>query len=291
MSDSTVPSVKRLSPIVQGEKLRGDRRWWYRAFRWLSVRITWVLLHTQVTPNQVTVASLLVALVGLVLVAMTPWIALAGYLMLLFYHLMDRVDGEIARFRRMFSLHGIYLDNAGHYLTSAGVFLATTFRVAGEASRPQVIWLIGSAGALAAVLYRAEKQAPFHLFSQYVVAQPELLEGLDARRSQLTREAVRADRAEGSSPFRHPIGAIRDLVLTLTSFPAIVTMLFAATVAEIFARDLAPAVWVLVALSLLQLGAYISLEAVNLSANLAAETRRLSEVWADLSEDVPVDDA
>ena len=273
-SPERVPSIEELRSLAQGEKLAGDRRLWYRTFRWLSIRLTWVLLHSRITPNQVTVASLIIAAAGLVLIAISAWAAVADYLLLLVYHLLDRVDGEIARFRRIFSLHGIYLDNAGHYVTSAGIFLATTYRLAGAASRPQSLWLIGSIAALAAALYRVEKHAPFHLFSQYVVAQPELVAGMHTSASALTREATRADRSEGS-PIS-AIGRLRDLVLSLTSFPAIVTLFLFGSVAEIIAGE-STAIVLLVIVSLLQISAYISLEAINLSANLATETLRLAE--------------
>ena len=92
--------------------------------------------------------------------------ASAGYVALLVYHLLDRVDGEIARVREMYSLHGIYLDNAGHYLTGAGVILATTFRLSLEVAQPRMLWLLGVLAALAAAMARAEKHAAFQLFSR-----------------------------------------------------------------------------------------------------------------------------
>ena len=59
-----VPSLAELRPIAQGAKTSGDRRWTYRAFRRVSIYVTWLLLHTGVTPNQVTVASLITAAAG-----------------------------------------------------------------------------------------------------------------------------------------------------------------------------------------------------------------------------------
>lgn len=274
-----VPSVAELRPIVQGSKVRADQRWTYRLFRSVSIYITWLLLHTSATANQVTVASLVVAATGLVLVVFSsPWIALIGYLLLLTYHLLDRVDGEIARFRQTFSLRGIYLDNAGHYLTGAGVFIATAYRYAPGAADPQIVWLVGTIGAIAAVMARVEKHAAFQLFSQYVLERPRLLDGASREVGAMTRAATRADRAARSAEHRRsPLGVVRDVALTLTSFPiVVVAFIFGAVVTAVWdASDAAIAIFVLAAA--VQVATYLALEVVNLTQNLDTESLRLAE--------------
>lgn len=125
-----------------------------------------------------------------------PPLALAGRLMIL----VDRVDGEIAKFRR-----------ALRSIAGAGLILATTCRLAGEASVAQVIWLIGSVAALAAGPYRAGTHAPF---SQQVVAHLSLpkvgTRGIGDEGERLTGGAARFDRSDcsdaaGSSPRSRPI--------------------------------------------------------------------------------------
>jgi len=274
-----VPSVAELRPIVQGSKVRADQRWTYRLFRSVSIYITWLLIHTKVTANQVTVASLVVAAIGLVLVAFSsPWIALIGYLMLLTYHLLDRVDGEIARFRETFSLRGIYLDNAGHYLTGAGVFIATAYRYAPGAADPQIVWLVGTIGAIAVVMARVEKHAAFQLFSQYVLERPQLLDGMSPEEGAMTRASTRADRAAGPSEHRRsPLGAVRDLALTLTSFPIVVVAFIVGLIVAAVWDTPDAAIVILAVAAALQVMTYLALEVVNLTQNLDAESLRLAE--------------
>ena len=288
-SDGEIPSIKDLRTIVQGGKISGDRRWTYRFFRRISIYITWLLLHTKATPNQVTVASLVVAAAGIVLVAFSsPWIALLGYALLIGYHLLDRVDGEIARFRGLFSLRGIYLDNAGHYLTGAGVFIATTYRYAPLVSDSQIIWLIGTIGALASVMSRVEKHASFQLFSQYVLEHPQLAEGISAKAGSLTRAATREDRAEGSPQHRPGLLVVaRDVALTLTSFPIVVAGFIVGLVVTVMTDAPTVGIVILIGAAALQTVTYFALEVVNLSANLDTETRRLFEIAEGLKAEDP----
>ncbi len=277
--DRNVPPVGELRELAQGTKVGADRRWWYVAFRRISIYVTWALLHTRVTPNQVTLASLALAFAGLIMIGATaPGLSIAGYVALLAYHLLDRVDGEIARVRNRHSLRGIYLDNAGHYITSAGVFVATTYRLSADAGEPRALWLVGVIGGLAAVMARVEKHAAFHLFSQYVLQRPSLGRDLaSAPDGSLTRAAVRSSRAAVTKEKRSLVGRARDAALALTAFPTIVAILLLGTVAEIVWDDPAIAGWTLVAIALIQLLTYVALEIAMLTQSLGSETKRLLE--------------
>lgn len=272
------PPIANLRTVAQGEKIAADRRWWYVIFRRISIYVTWVLLHTRTTPNQVTVASLMIGLAGLVMVgAPHAWLAVLGYTALLLYHLLDRVDGEIARVRGMYSLRGIYLDNAGHYLTGAGVFAATTYRLTLEASQPRALWLIGIAATLTAAMARVEKHAPFHLFSQYVIERPSLARGLVVSPSgPLTRSATRSSRSvEARKPRRSPVEVARDLALAFTAFPSVVMILLIGTLAEIIWSRPMIAVSALISTAMLQVLTYLALEVAMLTQSLASETNKL----------------
>lgn len=278
------PSARHVAPIAelrtvaQGEKVAADGRWWYVVFRRASIYVTWALLHTGVTANQVTIASLIVAVGGIIMVgAANAWLAVTGYLVLLLYHLLDRVDGEIARVRRVFSLTGIYLDNAGHYLTGAGVLVAATYRSSVETNQPRMLWLVGSLGAFAAAMSRIEKHAPFQLFSQYVLERPSLARSLSvAPGGALTRSATRSTRsADGDRRRRSVVELTRDAALALTAFPSVVLVLLGGTLAEVLWDRPMIAIWTLVAASMLQVLTYVALEVAMLTQSLASETNRL----------------
>lgn len=269
-----VPPVAELRPIAQSAKT--DQRLTYRAFRAVSIRLTWALLHTDVTANQVTVVSLLVAGVGLVLAGVdAPWVALAGLALLLAYHLLDRVDGEVARCRQHFSMVGVYLDNAGHYVTAAGVLVAGAFRLAAGSSEPRWVLLLGAVGGLAAVMARVEKHAAFHLFSQYVLEQPVLLATLGRGEGRLTREAAKSDRS-GVGSRLDPVTIVRNVLLTATAFPQTVALLALVVVVDEAAGH-GPALALFAGVVGVNVLAWAGVEVANITQNLAAELRRLAD--------------
>lgn len=274
MSRRAVPSIAELRDIAQSSK--SDQRFIYRVFRIISIRITWVLLHTPVTANQVTVISLLVGVAGLVFLALSdPLTALVGCGLLIVYHILDRVDGEVARFRKKHSLYGIYLDNLGHYVTGAGLLIALAYRLAPAVSDPGQIWLAGSVSALAAMLVRVEKHAPYHLFSQYIIDHPELLGTIPVTSGTLTRNATEADRSgEGATS---PLGIIREVLLTLTWFPITVLLVAIGLAVEAVTGSVNPTIWIFLVVAGLQLVVWVGIEVANLTQNLGAESRRLAK--------------
>lgn len=286
-----VPGIEDLRSTTQSAKTRADRRWSYRAFRFFSVYVTWALLHTRVTPNQVTVASLVIAGGGLVLVGMSALsLALWGCGLLVAYHLLDRVDGELARYQERYSLFGVYLDNTGHYLTHGGLFIAATFRLSETTPQPRVLWLLGSIGAIAAIMSRVEKHSAFHLFSQYVMERPGLVDSVRQSAGLLTRRAARAARSE-EAPVHTGLAAglatrVRDLVLVLSWFPVTVMILaLGFTLESVSPLASAGEVALYTAVGT-QLVAYAGVEVANLTGNLGAESRRLAGEAGLIEEDV-----
>lgn len=280
---ASVPSVSELRPAAQGEKTEADRRWAYRVFRAVSIYVTWALLHTRVTPNQVTVASLLIAAGGLVLIALpATGSAIAGALLLLLYHLLDRVDGELARYQERYSLLGVYLDNAGHYLTAGGLLIAASYRLAQPATDPNLVWVIGSLGAIAAIMSRVEKHASFHLFAQYVLKKPGLVETVRHDAGPLTKEAIKASRAGNGDTGWGLLSFVRDSILLLASFPLAVVILLAGFIADASVLEGVDRLALYVVAGLQVLG-YLGTEFANLTGNLGSTTRRLADE-ADLKK-------
>lgn len=127
-------SIEALRKLLQEEKVRPagwSRPWGYRLFqRGPSIYITRALLHFSVTPNQATVASLLLGLAGCLLVFQFSWyFKLAGLVLLYLNVLTDKVDGEIARYRKTFSLKGIYLDEINHLVVPPLFWTALVFGI------------------------------------------------------------------------------------------------------------------------------------------------------------------
>jgi phosphatidylglycerophosphate synthase len=277
--DGSIPPISELREIAQSTKTSADRRLSYRLFRLLSIYVTRALLYTPTTANQVTVLSILTGVAGIVLIAQqSAAVAIAGYGVMFLYHILDKVDGEIARARNNFSIHGIYLDNIGHHITGAGLILGSAFRLATTHDASAVpILFVGVIGGIACILYRAEKQAPFHLYSQHVMGFPELVESLPEQGASLTRESIKNSRKQDSTPVfrRGPVAIVRELLLTLASFHVSAMILLGGVSMEAWTGSVAYSLLALVAVCTVQVVAYVGVEFANLSQNLVAECKRL----------------
>jgi phosphatidylglycerophosphate synthase len=92
--------------------------------RHLSRFLTRRLLERPVTPNQITIVSIIVGLAGALGLATVSYAArLAGVLALLASSVLDGVDGELARARREQSPLGARLDLAGDYMVNLAAFV------------------------------------------------------------------------------------------------------------------------------------------------------------------------
>ncbi len=116
--------------------------------RTVSTFLTRWLARTPVTPNQISLLSLVIGLAG-------AWMlggegvsaALAGLLLFQLSVILDHVDGELARLKFRFTPLGKWLDNCGDHTESLAVIACLAWRIAlHEPVRPVV--LLGVAGAV-----------------------------------------------------------------------------------------------------------------------------------------------
>ena len=123
-------------------------RWFARK---VSIYITWLLLHTPISANQVTLLSLAVMLGGLACIAAgTAALLAVGVALLLLAYILDCCDGEVARYRNQTSLRGEYLDALVHATTIPAMFLAAGTGLMLRTGKPDALWL-GAAAAIAAM--------------------------------------------------------------------------------------------------------------------------------------------
>ncbi|CAM5664588.1 CDP-alcohol phosphatidyltransferase family protein OS=Streptomyces tendae OX=1932 GN=GUR47_02600 PE=4 SV=1 [Streptomyces tendae] len=99
--------------------------------REVSLRIDRYLVNTRITPNQLTyLMTVCGVLAAPALLVPGVWGAVLGVVAVQLYLLLDCVDGEIARWRKQYSLGGVYLDRVGAYLTDAAVLVGLGLRAA-----------------------------------------------------------------------------------------------------------------------------------------------------------------
>jgi phosphatidylglycerophosphate synthase len=98
-------------------------------FRWFarpaSFPVAWLALNLGLTPNAVTVVSLLLNLVGLGMMASGRPAAMAwGVGLILLSLILDAADGNMARTAQRFSPLGEWLEGVGAYVLQAGFHVA-----------------------------------------------------------------------------------------------------------------------------------------------------------------------
>ena len=98
------------------KNLDDEKSWCGRYFAYpVGIRITQHLIHTNITANQVTIAGILIGILGAISIAFGSLpSALLGMALLQFGFILDGVDGQLARFRGQSSVRGIFLDILNH---------------------------------------------------------------------------------------------------------------------------------------------------------------------------------
>ncbi|CAM5620084.1 transferase [Streptomyces xanthochromogenes] len=149
-----------MHPAGVKDRVSGEH-WGGRLYmREISLRITRVLVTTKVTPNQLTyLMTLSGVLAAPALLVPGVWGAVLGVIAVQGYLLLDCVDGEVARWKKQFSLSGVYLDRVGAYLCDAAVLVGFGLRAADLWGPGRIDWLwafLGTLAALGAILIKAE---------------------------------------------------------------------------------------------------------------------------------------
>lgn len=133
-----VPPISELERICGGEGRDPVKRLDFRLayavlVRKLSIRFTWLLLHTRLSANQVTLGAIGLGCIGAALLAWSSfWPLVAGLVLMQLSFVLDYSDGEIARYQaiekgKQTNAGGAYLDWIGHYYVPAIAIAALAY--------------------------------------------------------------------------------------------------------------------------------------------------------------------
>ena len=128
---SKIPPIKALKELCQQPLGVSRESWLSNHFaRPISIYITRALLHTPITANQVTIGMILLGVAaGTLFIFGNYWYSIIGVVLLLLAYILDRVDGEIARYRKATSIRGNFLDNLYHDIVKPYIFIGIAFGV------------------------------------------------------------------------------------------------------------------------------------------------------------------
>lgn len=132
--------------------------------RHLSYRLTPVLLRWPITPNQITVASLLLGLVGAGLFMAGLWfVDVIGGILLVASYILDNCDGEVARIKELSSEFGARLDDIVDSVVDTCFFAALGYGTAQVTGNNIWLWLGVAAAAGAIIDFCVEQINEFRL--------------------------------------------------------------------------------------------------------------------------------
>jgi phosphatidylglycerophosphate synthase len=148
------------------------RRWTFPAIRWLAGR--------RVTPNHVTWAGFLVALLACTLIAQGRyWLGIVGALLLYASWVLDCMDGTLARLTFAESAFGQKLDTILGHLTNLGIFSALIWTVYGQSAAWQAaVMAVFMLGGIT-IAYYVAKKAQLYRASHGAVPHGQLRSWLD----------------------------------------------------------------------------------------------------------------
>ena len=114
----------------QSDEFKSDISNWERIYvtRKISIWITYLLRNSKITPNQITVLWVFLGAFGALLFAFDDyWMSLAALFCIYASFILDNVDGELARYKRQYSIEGSLIDMLGHQVIFPLVFGCLTF--------------------------------------------------------------------------------------------------------------------------------------------------------------------
>lgn len=175
-------TIQELRRLLQEEKIHPSgwkRPWGYKTFqRGPSIYITRVLAQTRITPTQVTVAGILIGLVGCWSLLNGNWMyELFGISLLYLNILSDKVDGELARYKRVYSLKGIFWDEINHVIIPPLFWLSLAWGIS-EISifyDKRYLMIVAAIGACSLMLNRIVHSLAAQIFTKKYLKQKDNL--------------------------------------------------------------------------------------------------------------------
>jgi phosphatidylglycerophosphate synthase len=198
-----VPPVRELEAICGGEgrgaaEPRDFRIFYARLVRRASIRLTWLLLHTRLSANQVTVLAILIGLGGAFLLAWSDfWPLVIALALMQLSFVLDYSDGEIARYQatkgRPTDAGGAYLDWIGHYYVPAAAIASLAWGAFQESGED---WLLLAALVAVLSVVRVAYSARDHVLLGLYRDRPELRSSPEFLRAVLARQGGDPERLD-----------------------------------------------------------------------------------------------
>jgi len=113
----------------QSDEFKEDMANWETIYitRKISIWITYFLRDSRLTPTQITGLWIFLGILGAFLFIFNMyWVSLLAIGLLYLSWVLDNVDGELARYKKQFSIAGNLLDMLGHEIIFPAIFASLT---------------------------------------------------------------------------------------------------------------------------------------------------------------------
>ena len=125
-------TIKELRAVTQSKR----RDFIYSLMDYLGYYPAKILIETKITANQITILWIVGQVISSLFVMYgTYWSMLLGVVSFQLFFILDCTDGIVARYKKQFSLNGVYLDYLGHYINNPLLLISLgigVFRMNGD---------------------------------------------------------------------------------------------------------------------------------------------------------------
>lgn len=168
--------------------------------RKISIWITYFLIDRSISPNQVTILWIVLGVFGsLLFIINAYWVSMVAIFLLYASWILDNVDGELARYRKQFSIEANFLDMLGHQVILPLVFGCLTFSMILKNTDVGIIFLGIVASVLVTPLNKMQENALL-LLSIKAISDHDIPESM-----KTSVDSDRAEEMEGKSLKRRVI--------------------------------------------------------------------------------------
>lgn len=120
----------------------------------ISIRLSYLLLDTKVTPNQTTIFAFLVGAVGVVFVFLGGYQnTIIGTALMQANSVIDGIDGELARIRHQNSEYGAYLDSVCDEILNAALMISVGYNLATYVHHDPLYMILGTFAGVVSFFY------------------------------------------------------------------------------------------------------------------------------------------
>ncbi len=120
----------------------------------ISIRLSYLLLDTKVTPNQTTIFAFLVGAVGVVFVFLGGYQnTIIGTALMQANSVIDGIDGELARIRHQNSEYGAYLDSVCDEILNAALMIGVGYNLSTYVHHDPLYMILGTFAGVVSFFY------------------------------------------------------------------------------------------------------------------------------------------